>query len=187
MQILTDGQEPPIASLASNPEPTGKHATLAELMHLNHTRLVHQQVFAEYWRAQDIDCILMPPAPTVAPKHDAWRSVDYTLAWNYLDYPACVLPVDVVHEDDEWDGDEREKFRSECMSQSLNSIPDVARLTGADDGPRDYTRAPTTIQLVGRRQHDEDLMYFAEYVEAVLAQSQKVSGPQVTEGQSRGL
>lgn len=118
MQILTDGQEPPIASLASNPEPSGEHATLAELMRLNHTRLVHQQVFAEYWKAQDIDCILMPPAPTVAPKHDSWRGVDYTLAWNYLDCPACVLPVDVVNENDEWDSDGKEELCSGCMSYS---------------------------------------------------------------------
>ena len=42
----------------------------------------------------------MPPAPHTALPLDQWTTASYTGLWNYLDYPAIVIPVDTVRESD---------------------------------------------------------------------------------------
>ncbi|KAH8629714.1 amidase [Alternaria alternata] len=36
----------------------------------------------------------MPPAPHTAVPLDHWTTASYTGLWNYLDFPAVVIPVD---------------------------------------------------------------------------------------------
>lgn len=66
---------------------------------------------------------MMPPAPHTAVPLDTWASASYTGLWNYLDYPATVIPVDTVRESDIVDdvsraqfGAEDEKFYALCKS-----------------------------------------------------------------------
>ena len=47
-----------------------------------------------------IDALLMPVAPHTAVPWDKWTTASYTALWNYLDYPAIVIPVDKVRETD---------------------------------------------------------------------------------------
>lgn len=42
----------------------------------------------------------MPPAPHTALPWDKWNRAVYTSLWNYLDYPAIVIPVDQVQDTD---------------------------------------------------------------------------------------
>lgn len=42
----------------------------------------------------------MPPAPHTAVPLDTWKTATYTGLWNYLDYPAVVIPVDMVRDSD---------------------------------------------------------------------------------------
>ena len=65
----------------------------------------------------------MPPAPHTAVPLDKWTSASYTGLWNYLDYPAIVIPVDQVRETDRKDelsnalfGEDDEKLYSLCKS-----------------------------------------------------------------------
>lgn len=68
----------------------------------------------------------MPPAPHTAVPLDTWATATYTGLWNYLDYPAIVIPVDQVREEDAADdlsnakfGPEDEKLYSLCMYKSI--------------------------------------------------------------------
>lgn len=47
----------------------------------------------------DIDAILCPAGPGLAPRHDTARYWGYTSQWNLLDYPAIVFPVCKAHAD----------------------------------------------------------------------------------------
>lgn len=94
--------EPLIASvLAVYGRPGGgTQKTLAQLMTLNALRAQHRQLYTDFWRQQNIDCIIMSPCASVAPKLDSWRVMSYLVPWNYLDYPACIVPVGKVEEYD---------------------------------------------------------------------------------------
>lgn len=55
----------------------------------------------------------MPPAPHTAVPRDTWSSITYTGLWNYLDYPAIVVPVDEVRDIDVVDDLSNAKFGSD--------------------------------------------------------------------------
>lgn len=55
----------------------------------------------------------MPPAPHTAVPLDTWSTASYTGLWNYLDYPAVVIPVDRVREEDAADDVSNAKFGEE--------------------------------------------------------------------------
>ena len=52
----------------------------------------------------------MPPAPHTALPLDCWTTATYTSLWNYLDYPAIVIPVDEVRNIDSADDLSNAKF-----------------------------------------------------------------------------
>ena len=56
--------------------------------------------YLQLFRGNGLDAILMPPAPHTSLPLDQWTSATYTGLWNYLDYPAVVIPVDTVCESD---------------------------------------------------------------------------------------
>lgn len=56
--------------------------------------------YHQLFRNNGINAILMPPAPHTALPIDKWNSASYTGLWNYLDYPAVVIPVGTVCESD---------------------------------------------------------------------------------------
>ncbi len=62
------------------------------------------QIYNEIWKAHKLDAIMLPPAPFTAVPHDEWGPINYTVPWNYLDYPACVIPVGHVSAEDVRDG-----------------------------------------------------------------------------------
>ena len=58
----------------------------------------------------NLDVILMPPAPHTAVPLDCWSKVAYTCLWNYLDYPSVVIPVGQVQDTDIVDDMSNAKF-----------------------------------------------------------------------------
>ena len=67
---------------------------------LNVRRQAAARDYLHLFCSNDIDAILMPPAPHTALPLDQWTTASYTGLWNYLDYPAVVIPVDTVCESD---------------------------------------------------------------------------------------
>ncbi|RDI84163.1 putative dihydrolipoyllysine-residue succinyltransferase component of 2-oxoglutarate dehydrogenase complex [Venturia inaequalis] len=132
----------------------GTQKTLAQLMTLNALRAQHRQLYTDFWRHQNIDCIIMSPCASVAPKLDSWRVMSYLVPWNYLDYPACIVPVGKVEECD-------------VPGRAKYGLEDEAGY-GTYKSVEDYNNAPTSIQIVGRRQHDEDLSDVATYIDSVI-------------------
>lgn len=68
-----------------------------------------------YWQTKTksdrLDAIICPPAPHPVAPVDGWNTVNYTAAWNLLDYPAGIIPIRQV---------KREDLQGELESQPLN-------------------------------------------------------------------
>jgi amidase len=143
---------------------------------LNVRRAEAAKKYLKLFCDNDLDAILMPPAPHTAVPLDRWTSITYTGLWNYLDYPAIVIPVDQVQDIDSVDdlsnakfGPDDEKLYSLCRHYFL---PKALRfkLTNAftDTGPEQYKGAPICIQVVGYRQKDEALIKTAGVLDAII-------------------
>ena len=87
--------------------------TLKGFFDLNVRRAEAAKTYLRLFRDNNIDAILMPPAPHTAIPLDTWSTATYTGLWNYLDFPAVVLPVDKVRESDLADDVGNAKFGPE--------------------------------------------------------------------------
>ncbi|KAB2573779.1 Acetamidase [Lasiodiplodia theobromae] len=129
--------------------------TMSGLMRANVSRFLIAALYAELWRQHELDIILMPAAPHTAIPADTWTALSYTVLWNVLDYPACVIPVGKVGPGD---------------------LKDHAAGHGAADeavyklytGPEEYANLPIAVQLVGRRHHDEEFTAYAMLVDSII-------------------
>ncbi|KAF2009229.1 amidase [Aaosphaeria arxii CBS 175.79] len=124
---------------------------------LNVRRQAAARQFQQLFHGKNLDAILMPPAPHTALPHDQWTSATYTGLWNYLDYPAVVIPVDTVCKSDLADDISNAKYGAED-----------ARLYSLYTGPEDYKDAPICIQLVGYHHADEKLTHTAALVDSII-------------------
>ncbi|PVH96081.1 amidase [Periconia macrospinosa] len=115
------------------------------------------QQYQDLFQEHELDALLMPGAPHTAPPFDIWSCISYTGLWNYLDSPACIIPVDRVRDVDVQDEIENAKYGLEDK-----------RVYSAYTGPEHYQGLPVTVQLVGNRQEDEALVRVVEVVDAVL-------------------
>lgn len=86
-------------------------------------------MYLKLFRDNALDAIIMPPAPHTAVPLDCWNNVTYTGLWNYLDYPAIVIPVDQVRDIDFADdlsnakfGPDDEQLYSLCRSNFLHTF-----------------------------------------------------------------
>lgn len=80
--------------IAENPYVT--KLTVGELDFWQSQREDYRQDFARIWNERQVDAILCPVGPGVAPLHNTSKYWGYTSQWNLLDYPAAVFPVATV-------------------------------------------------------------------------------------------
>ncbi|KAI0976955.1 putative fatty-acid amide hydrolase [Xylaria arbuscula] len=133
--------------------------SLKEFFDLNVRRAEAAKSYLELFRENKLDAILMPPAPHTAVPHDTWMTASYTGLWNYLDYPAIVIPVDKVREEDVADDVSNAKFGEQD-----------AKCYGLYTGPEVYKDLPICVQLVGYRHADEALLNSASVLNRVIKQ-----------------
>ncbi|KAH7393248.1 amidase signature domain-containing protein, partial [Cadophora sp. MPI-SDFR-AT-0126] len=137
--------EPVIPSLEASGLLSVPRTTLQGFFDLNVRRADAAKQYLKLFHDNDLDAILMPPAPHTAVPRDTWSSITYTGLWNYLDYPAIVVPVDEVRDIDVVDDLSNAKFGSD--DEQLY-----------DTGPEQYKDAPVCLQVVGYRHRDEALL-----------------------------
>lgn len=75
-------------------------------MDLNAGRRKLQAVYHDFWLGNNLDALILPPAPQTATPFDEWGPISYTMLWNFLDYPATIIPTGRVQESDVVDGEE---------------------------------------------------------------------------------
>ncbi|KAI1205796.1 amidase [Annulohypoxylon truncatum] len=151
----------PLSKFILLDNPHVKEHTIASLWEAVSAREEYRTKYAQLWNetarsspeGRPIDVILCPTGFGVAPKLETSRYWGYTSQWNLLDYPAIVFPVA-----DRVDAPEREKpFEYpedyKPIGEEDKYVYDLWRQNGAEG----YKDAPISLQLVGRRNHDEQL------------------------------
>ncbi|KAK8052388.1 amidase [Apiospora rasikravindrae] len=124
----------------------------------------YRRQYAELWNERgDVDVILCPAGPGVAPKLDAARYWGYTSQWNLLDYPAVAFPIHKCV-----------SVRKDGDAAMTDHIPleYIPRCEADKDnwsqwelyGAKGYKGAPISLQLVGRRYDDEKLLAALEVI-----------------------
>lgn len=118
--------EPVVPSLANLGLLTFQGTDLPGYFALNVRRAEAAKTYLRFFLDNNIDAILMPTAPHTAVPLDTWAAASYTGLWNYLDYPAIVIPVDMVQDSDVVDdisnaqfGPEDAKLYGLCKSHRL--------------------------------------------------------------------
>ncbi|KAH6886312.1 amidase [Thelonectria olida] len=145
----------------------GKPITVYEYWQLNRKKVDLQQAYLEKWDSirssktgRKADIILMPPMPHTAVPHQGCRWVGYTKVWNFLDYPALVIPGGAVCDEDakepwgfeawgpedEWNAKLWENHRDEMAS----------------------LRLPVGLQIVGRKLEEERVLAAGKVVDDLL-------------------
>ncbi|CAM1505804.1 Fc.00g114410.m01.CDS01 [Cosmosporella sp. VM-42] len=151
--------EPVIPSLKALGLLSAPGTTLQGFFELNVRRAEAAKTYLKLFRDNDIDVILMPPAPHTAVPLDCWTKAAYTCLWNYLDYPAVVIPVDEVRDIDSVDNLSNAKFG-----------PEDEEIYSLYTGPEEYKGAPVCIQVVGYRHKDEALLKVASVLDSIINQ-----------------
>ncbi|EWC44431.1 hypothetical protein DRE_06799 [Drechslerella stenobrocha 248] len=110
---------------------------------------------------EDFDAIIFPVAPHPTLRHDEWQYAGYTSIFNVLDWPAGAVPArNVTREDleaplgietgDRWDKLNRTKLWNK---------------------KEDYLGTPLSLQIVGRKMQEEELVRAMHVVDEVLAET----------------
>lgn len=108
---------------------------------------------------REIDVILCPPSFGAAAPHDQSRYWGYTANWNLLDYPGAVFPVTTV--DPQKDPVDSNYEPKNAEDKFVHDMYDPAK----------YTNAPVSLQIVGRRQHDEKVLAALVEIEKAMGRS----------------
>jgi amidase len=145
----------------------GKPISVYEYWQLNRKKVDLQQAYLEKWDSiqspktgRKADIILMPPMPHTAVPHQGCRWVGYTKVWNFLDYPALVIPGGAACDEDakepwgfeawgpedEWNAKVWEDNRDEMAS----------------------LRLPVGLQIVGRKLEEERVLAAGKVVDDLL-------------------
>ncbi|EMR90384.1 putative general amidase-b protein [Botrytis cinerea BcDW1] len=149
--------EPAIPSLAKTGLLSVPGTTLQGYFELNDRRAQTAKMYLKLFCDNNLDVILMPSAAHTAVPLDCWSRVAYTCLWNYLDYPAVVIPVDQVQDTDLADDLSNAKFG-----------PDDEQIYRLYTGPEQYKDAPVCVQLVGYRHKDEALLKAAATLDSII-------------------
>ncbi|USW55964.1 Putative amidase [Septoria linicola] len=133
------------------------HASLEEYREMATFRAHIQRTYQKIWLDNELDAFLLPGASTTATPLDEWGPVTYTALWNFVGYPAMILPTGMIRPSDGADELENAKYgKHDQNNYSLYT------------GPEDFARAPLCIQVVGMRQEDEQLLSVAAIIDKIL-------------------
>ncbi|KAF3025132.1 hypothetical protein E8E14_014679 [Neopestalotiopsis sp. 37M] len=149
--------EPVIPSLEAIGLLSMPGTTLDGFFNLNNRRAKFAKKYLELFNDKQMDAIIMPTSQHTAVPLDCWKTATYTSLWNYLDFPALVVPVDEVRDVDSVDDLSHAKFG-----------PEDQKMYSLYTGPDQYKRAPVAVQVVGYRHRDEALMKVVEVLDAVI-------------------
>lgn len=151
---MTASGEPwrPLSEWIIRENPCVKKLTVGELAYWSEEREAYRKEYALHWNKHNIDALLCPVGPGVAPKHNTAKYWCYTSQWNLLDYPGVVFPVCKVDKTvDKWDH----------VGASMSGQDEDNRKLW---DPEEFHGVPVGLQLVGRRFDDEKVLGILEYI-----------------------
>ncbi|KAK4689574.1 amidase, partial [Tremellales sp. Uapishka_1] len=138
------------------------HLSTYESWQLSREKLDYCQQYLDAWNATasktitglPIDGLLLPPSIAPPHKHMQWhRAIFYTSCFNLVDYPAMVIPVNAFVDP-----------RVDIPATDYAGANERDCAIQAAYKPEDYKDAPLSIQLVGRRFREEEVIGLTKVV-----------------------
>jgi amidase len=141
-----------------------------EYWQLNKQKSALQKRFLDLWNStksgttgQQIDILLAPVMPHSAVPHRKCRWVGYTKVFNFVDYPAVVLPAGQVSK--ELDGEAAKAMNAYHPRNALDewnwNLFDIDTMNGM----------PIGVQVVARRLQEEKALGAAKAIDDILRKS----------------
>ncbi|KAH0351003.1 amidase, partial [Aureobasidium melanogenum] len=158
--LMKEGKEPQVESVKRVNLAAIPKSSMQGYMDLTAGRRKLQAVYHNFWLDNQLDAIMLPGAPQTATRFDEWGPINYTMLWNFLDYPATIIPTGRVRESDVADGEDSALYGEQDL-----------RNYKLYDSPETYKDAPLSVQIVGMRQEDEALAGVVGLVDSILNQS----------------
>ncbi|KAF4546743.1 Acetamidase [Lasiodiplodia theobromae] len=151
MRHIQASGEPLVDSVRLGIPPGERHTyTIDQLAGLNVQRHDYTDAWRQTWLENRLDVVLAPGAQNTAVPHDTYNMPPYTLIWNVLDYPACIIPYGKA-------------------SKELDSEPQLLQpQEGPSYNPDIVHGAPRAVQVVAPRFGDEKCLAAAHIVDEVL-------------------
>ncbi|ODV89635.1 hypothetical protein CANCADRAFT_32828 [Tortispora caseinolytica NRRL Y-17796] len=130
--------------------------SVEEQWRLNGNRDMARQLWLEKMNTEGIDFIICPSYLSVAPPQKKIFYWSYTAMFNVLDMPSSIFPTGLYVDPkiDTWDASYKPRSEQEKVEHSYYS-PEVT------------VEAPITLQLVGRRFMDEDVIAATKIVSSL--------------------
>ncbi|KAH6668811.1 general amidase-B [Halenospora varia] len=146
--------EPWIKSLLmtlSGPPP--KKYDLLDWAALSRERSAYQEAWRERFLTEELDVVIGPGAQHTAVPHDNFGYPPFTVMWNWLDYPACIIPYGKAS---------KELDPEPLVIEQGDGLPAASYDPALVDG------APCAIQVAAPRFQDEECLYAAKVIDDVL-------------------
>ncbi|EPY50597.1 acetamidase [Schizosaccharomyces cryophilus OY26] len=137
-------------------QPSTKNHDMAGVWKLVTERDAYRNKYTKYLQSYGVDLILCPAGPGPAPKLGEAKYWTYTSVWNLLDLPSAVFPVTKVDPG------------LDVKDESYEPMNDEDAFHYQTYNPEDYKDAPVSLQLVGKRWDDENLLAALEKVVETL-------------------
>ena len=145
----------------------GKPISVYSYWQLNKQKVAVQKRYLDLWKStksaktgEEIDILLTPVMPHSAVPHRKCRWVGYTKVFNFVDYPAIVIPAGQVSK--ELDGEAATETVSYQPRNPLDewnwNLFDVDAMDGM----------PVGVQVVARRLNEERALGAAKVIDSVL-------------------
>ncbi|OHF01816.1 amidase [Colletotrichum orchidophilum] len=145
----------------------GTPISVYEYWQLNRRKWELQQAYLEKWQSirspktgRMVDIILLPPMPHTAVPHGGCRWVGYTKVWNFLDYPALVIPGGRVSREDveqPWAAEVRgveDEWNKKLWEDNKETMASLA--------------LPVGLQIVGRKLEEETVLAAGKIIDDIL-------------------
>ncbi|KAF1842813.1 acetamidase [Cucurbitaria berberidis CBS 394.84] len=144
----------------------GKPISVYNYWQLNKQKIAAQERYLDLWNAsksptgKQIDILLTPVMPHSAVPHRKCRWVGYTKVFNFVDYPAVVLPAG--HVSKELDADAAQSMDSYQPRNAIDewnwNVFDLEKMDGM----------PIGVQVVARRLQEEKALGAAQAIDKIL-------------------
>jgi amidase len=145
----------------------GQPISVYSYWQLNKQKVAAQKRYLDLWRStrsaetgEEIDVLLTPVMPHSAVPHRKCRWVGYTKVFNFIDYPAVVIPAGQVSK--ELDSEAASTMHAYQPRNPLDewnwNLFDVNAMDGM----------PIGVQIVARRLHEERALGAAKAINSIL-------------------
>ncbi|KAL2312851.1 Amidase [Schizosaccharomyces pombe] len=137
-------------------QPNVKPHDITAVWKLTAARDEYRNRYLKHLQAYGVDVLLTPVGPSPAPKLGEAKYWTYTSVWNLLDLPAVVFPVTTVDP------------KLDVKDESYIPMNEQDAANYETYSPEDYLDAPVSLQLVGKRWQDEELLAALDKIVSML-------------------